>query len=303
MSIINNAGSGNSIPVLSTIDRYLKAQSGNTVSLDMLKQNLRPETLPKTATGADRYDRNLDFWLRIGLWKLEDNKVSLEDADKELTLEHRVLKKIIENTSSETQFFNGTGVEPFSLCITGLINQNQYSFAGGSYLIGGSRSNLPTALLQYANLNNENVPNQSNESGPFLKWAQFLGFVEPIVTESIEIAYCLDPTRAILPYLTNIFANKKTLDIQEFLQKLAHYLPMFGEGRFVKYLEPLLNEPDFKQANNLIFAALSHALFRLEAMNKISFEQKSDDINAMQLYVPEGITPRSISTVTLRDIT
>ena len=38
MSIINNAGSGNSIPVLSTIDRYLKAQSGITVSLDVLKQ-------------------------------------------------------------------------------------------------------------------------------------------------------------------------------------------------------------------------------------------------------------------------
>ncbi len=302
MSIINNANPGSSILIISTIDKYLREQSGNTVSLDTLKQHLRPATLPNTPTGAERYGDNLAFWLKLGLWQLNGEEISIKLSDRELSFEHRVLKKIIEMTVDQTQFYEGNGVEPFSLCITGLINQSQYSFAGGSYLIGGSRSNVPTALLQYANLNNENVPNQSNESGPFLKWAQFLGFVEPIATESTETAYCLDPTRAILPYLTNIFANKKTLDIQDFLQKLATDLPMFSEGRFAKYLESTLHEPRLNKANNQIGAALSHALLRLEAMNKISFEQKSDDIKAMQLYLPQGMTARLVSSISLRDL-
>lgn len=302
MSIINNANPGSSILIISTIDKYLREQPGNTVSLDTLKQHLRPATLPNTPTGAERYGDNLVFWLKLGLWQLDGEEISIKLSDRELSLEHRVLKKIIEMTVDQTQFYEGNGVEPFSLYITCLINQDQYSFANGNYLTGGTGSNVPTALLQYANLGN-NVPNQSNEAPHFLKWAEFLGFVEPQVGQSNENLYFIDPTRAIFPYLSNIFMDKKTLSIQEFLKKLAEYLPMFGEGCFVKYLEPVLRESQSKQPNNQISAVLSHALLRFEAMNKISFEQKSDDINVMQLYLPQGMTNRSISSISLRDMT
>lgn len=302
MSIINNANPGSSILIVSTIDKYLKSQSGSKVNLDILKQHLRPDTLPKSQTGADRYGDNLRFWLKQGLWDLDGNEISIKVDDQHKSLESRILKIIVETTGDENNFFKGRRVEPFSLCITGLINQDQYSFAGGGYLIGGTKSNVPSALLQYANFDSDDIPNQSNESGHFLKWAEFLGFVEPCSSQLSENAYFLDPTRAILPYLNIIFSEKKTLEIQEFIYKLAHYLPMFGEGIFVKYLEPFLKEPDFKQADNQICGALSHALLRLEAINKISFEQKSDDINVMQLYVPEGVTTRAVSNISLRDI-
>lgn len=297
MSIVNNAHPGCSILILSTIDQYLLKNRDKSITLEQLKQQLRPDSLAKTEGAAKRFQENLDFWLKYQVWGLDETQqqIFFKPEDEQQTLEFRVLQKIIQLTTDQQAFLEGNGVEPFVLFLSCLIQQDRFSFIGGERLTGGSSSNVYDAINQYAQL--QRVVNQSNEAGHFIKWAQFLGFIEP----DAQNQYILDPTRAILPYLKLIFSEKDSLPIQDFILKLAEHLPMFKHGRFTEYLRDALREPSVEQQYQ-ISAALSHALLRLEAMNKIKFEKKSDDIEAMQLQLPQGMPARMVSTVSFRSI-
>lgn len=297
MSIVNNANPGSSILILSTIDQYLLKHRDKPITIEKLKQQLRPETLAKTATAAKRFQENLDFWLKLDLWGLdtETQQIFSQPENEKHSLAFRVLKKIIASTDNPQAFFEGSGVEPFILTLTCLIQQDRYTFFGGDRLTGGSSSNVSSAVNQYAML--QRVVNQSNEAGHFIKWAEFLGFLEPDQPNQ----YILDPTRAILPYLEIIFAEQHTLPIQTFLRQLAEYLPMFNHGRFAAYLADVLREPVSEQQHQ-VSAALSHALLRLELMNKIKFDRKSDDSMAMQLVLPQGMPVKMVSTISFRNV-
>lgn len=288
MSIINNANPGSSILILSTIDQYLRNYQSKRITLDVLKQHLRPDTLAKNENALAKYKENLNFWLKYNIWQVEDEQIFIRDGDEKISLEYRVLKNIIENTTNKDNFFDGNNVEPFLLYITCLIDQDRYSFAGGDRLITGSASNISQAVHQYANL--RRVPNQSNESSYLIKWAQFLGFIEPDIQ-----GYMLDPTRVIHPYLKLIFKEDQALSIRQFLERLSEFLPMFGEGRFIQFLTDQIREP--KNRSHQISAALSHSLLRLEMMNKIYLDSKSDDVEAMELFLPKGLPIRMVSTV------
>ena len=295
MSIINNANPGSSIVIVSTIDRYLKEQQAKQISLESLQQLLRPEALPKSDNAKPKFKDNLRFWLERGLWQLDnDTYISLPSEHESLSLEARLINIIVSQTSTDT-FLEGNSVEPFVRYITCLLAQDQYSFAGGTRLTVGSEGNLLAALSQYAQF--KRYPN-GNEASLFLSWAQFLGFVEPDPQ-----GYLLDPTRAILPYLNRIFSSTSSMSVQTFLNTLAQYLPMFDQGRFVQDLAKCTVETVQPRSEFQLSAALSHALLRLELMKKIRLESKSDDQNALQLYMPVGITARSVSNISLRDMT
>lgn len=292
MSIINNAGSGSSILIVSTIDQYLIQHQDKNINLDLLKQHLRPDTLPKSEGAEERFKKNLEFWLKYGLWKIEGERIYLAKGDEQKPLEQRLLRIIIDYTKDEVSFFEGNDFEVFILYITCLIHQDRYSFVGGDRLNGGTyTTNIPQAIHQYADL--KRVPNQSNESGHLIKWAEFLGFLEPD-----NDAYFLDPTRAILPYLKEIFAKKSVLSIQTFMDHLAIYLPMFGTGRFNQYIAQVVHTPQVQE--HQMSAAVSHALLRLEMMNNINLVTQSDDVNALQLYLPQGMQLRTVSTIEWR---
>ena len=290
MSIVNNANPGSNILVISTIDNYLISEQ-KKISHETLKQHLRPDTLPKSDNAEKKFIENLSFWLERDLWSSEDDMIFLRPGDEKLALEYRLLQKIINAIPDKKSFLEGNGVEPFALYITCLLEQDRYTFAGGERLFSGGTGNIVEALSPYATL--KRLPN-SSEHKYLLDWATFIGFMEPDENSK----YMLDPTRAILPYLEQIFAQQSSLYIQEFLQELGNYLPMFWEGRFVQYLTDILGEP--RQDHYQISAALSHALCRLEAMNKISLHRKSDDINALQLYMPQRMT-RPVSTISYRN--
>lgn len=297
MSIVNNANPGSSILILSTIDQYLLKHRDKAITIEKLKQQLRPDNLAKSDNAAKRFQANLDFWLKLGLWGFdtESQQIFSQPGNKKDSLEYRVLQKIIEMTDNPKAFFEGGGVEPFILTLSCLIQQDRYTFVGGNRLTGGNSSNVSSAVNQYAML--QRVVNQSNEAGHFIKWAEFLGFIEPDQPNQ----YILDPTRAILPYLEIIFAEQQTLPIQKFLRQLAEYLPMFNHGRFTAYLADVLREPVSDQQHQ-ISAALSHALLRLELMNKIKFDKKSDDSMAMQLVLPQGMPIKMVSTISFRNV-
>ena len=146
MSIINNANPGSSILILSTIDQYLRNYQSKRITLDVLKQHLRPDTLAKNENAIAKYKENLNFWLKYNIWQVEDEQIFIRDGDEKISLEYRVLKNIIENTTNKDNFFDGNNVEPFLLYITCLIDQDRYSFAGGDRLITGSASNISQAV-------------------------------------------------------------------------------------------------------------------------------------------------------------
>lgn len=297
MSIVNNANPGSSILILSTIDQYLLKHCDKTITIEKIKQQLRPDNLAKSDNAAKRFQANLDFWLKLGLWGFdtESQQIFSKPGSEKHSLEYRVLQIIVEMTDNPKAFFEGGGVEPFILTLSCLIPQERYTFFGGDRLTGGSSSNVSSAVNQYAML--QRVVNQSNEAGHFIKWAEFLGFLEPDQPNQ----YILDPTRAILPYLEIIFAEQQTLPIQIFLRQLAEYLPMFNHGRFTAYLADVVREPVAEQQHQ-ISAVLSHALLRLELMNKIKFDRKSDDSMAMQLVLPQGMPVKMVSTISFRNV-
>lgn len=292
MSIINNANPGSSILILSIIDQYLRNYQSKQITLDVLKQHLRPDILSKSPNALGKYKENLNFWIKYGIWQVEgeeENKqIFIKDGDEQLSLEHRVLRSIIKSIVTKENFFDENNVEPFILYINCLLEQDRYSFAGGDRLVTGSESNIPQAIHQYAKL--RRVPNMSNESNYLMKWAQFLGFVE-----ADNEGYMLDPTRAIYPYLKLIFKENQTLSIRQFLEKLSEYLPMFGDGRFNQFLTDVIRDP--RNRGHQISAALSHALLRLEMMNKIYLDSKSDDVEVMELYLPKGMPSKMVSSV------
>lgn len=291
MSIINNANPGSSIIILSIIDKYLRDNQSKQITLDNLKQHLRPDTLSKSENALGKYKENLNFWIKYGIWRLENedekNETLIKNVDEKKSLEYRVLRNIIASIDTKEGFLEENNVEPFLLYLTCLIDQDRYSFAGGDRLITGGESNIPVVINQYANL--RRLPN-SNETTYLIKWAQFLGFIEPD-----SEGYMLDPTRAIQPYLKLIFKEDQVLSIRQFLEKLSEYLPMFGGGRFIQFLTDRMHEP--RSRKNQISAALTHALLRLEMMNKISFDSKSDDVEAMELFLPKGMPIRMVSTI------
>lgn len=291
MSIINNANPGSSILILSIIDQYLRNYQSKQITLDTLKQHLRPDTLSKSQNALGKYKENLNFWIKYGIWRLESeddkSETFIKSTDEKQTLEYRVLRNIIASVDTEEGFLEENNVEPFLLYLTCMIDQDRYTFGGGEQLTTGGESNIPAVINQYANL--RRLPN-SNETTYLIKWAQFLGFIEPDSED-----YILDPTRAIQPYLKLIFKEDQDLSIRQFVEKLSEYLPMFGEGRFIQFLTDRMREP--RNRKNQISAALSHALLRLEMMNKIYFDSKSDDVEAMELILPKSMPVRMVSTI------
>lgn len=296
MSIINNAHAGSQIRILCLIDRVLIRRKKLTpIDRPELIETCRPENLPNSEGAQKRFVENLDFWLEEGLWQKDgDNISSQETGGTEWNFPHRILSLIIKQHTSK-DILQGNRIEPFLRTITTLLCQDQFTFQGQH------RNN--TSLETPANIAaaiNSRLPdnlsiNASNEANTLRDWGLFLGLLEPFGKGCIT-----DPTRAISPFLSELFAKNKELSIRDFISTLAERLPMLDGGIYRQVIEPLLEVNGWQPPlNNRVSASLSHALLRLEADHQLTLDQPSDDSRSMVLLNTDG-QERSVGAVRYR---
>jgi len=289
MSMVNNAHPGSSLILLNLIDRAL-VRRGKPIARAELLETLRPELLPKSETGAKRFESNLDFWLEEGLW-LQDSEgmIFAPPQASENDLPSRVLQLLIDNaaTRSESAILDGTRTEPFLRAMTCLLAQRRYTFMGGESVSSFNAAEAVNSHLPGRELN------ESNEPSAFLAYGEVLGFLEPFGK-----GYIVDPTLAIEPYLERIFEGGRVLPFRVFVERLGEYLPLLDEGGYRRLLEPCMEnwKPD---APYEVSAALSHALVRLESLFRLRLEKSSDDSLSMRLLLPNGVQ-RSVGEIQYR---
>ena len=289
MSMVNNAHPGSSLILLNLIDRVL-VRRGKPVPRAELLETLRPDLLPRSETGAKRFESNLEFWLEEGLWLQGSEGVILSPLQAgEQSLASRVLELIIKNAVKEPgdAILDGTRTEPFFRAMTCLLAQRRYTFMGGESVNSANAAEAVNSHLPGRGLN------ESNELSNFLAYGDFLGFLEPFGK-----GYIVDPTRAIGPHLERIFDGEAVLAVRVFVERLGKCLPLLDGGRYRILLEPYMADwqPD---ASHEISAALSHALVRLESLFRLRLEKSSDDSLSMRLLLPSGVQ-RSVGEIHYR---
>jgi hypothetical protein len=302
MSMINNAHPGSSLVLLSLIDRVLLRQN-KPVSRTELLEVLRPELLPRLSpkkknyvdnaddsddadgTAMKRFEWNLDFWIKEGLWLQDDaDMISMPSDAIVRNLPNRVLELIIGNAKPQTDqaILDEKNTEPFFRAMTCLLVQQGYTFMGGEVVLPGKNGNAQKAVNRW--LPGERSLNLSNELPPFLQYGDFLGFLEPF-----GAGYIVDPTRAIEPYLKTVFASENKLSLRVFIERLAEQIPLLDGGRFRRLLEPLMQDLGWHPREvHQVSPSLSHALVRLESASRLRLDKASDDTSSMQLQLPEG---------------
>lgn len=301
MSMINNAHPGSSLVLVSLIDRVLLRKSKPAPRAELLEV-LRPELLPKLSpkkkkddevdevddadgTAMKRFEWNLDFWLKEGLWLQDDSgMISVSSGATERNLPERILELIIGNTRAQTDqaILDDKNTEPFFRAMTCLLVQQGYTFMGGELVLPGKNGSAQKAVNRW--LPGERSLNLSNELPTFLQYGDFLGFLEPF-----GAGYIVDPTRAIEPYLKAVFASESKLPLQIFIDRLAEKIPLVDGGRFRRLLEPMMEELGWSPREvHQVSPSLSHALVRLESAFRLRLDKASDDTSSMQLQLPEG---------------
>lgn len=284
MSMVNNANPGSSLSLLHLIDRVL-LRKDRCMSRSEVLEILRPDLLPKSDGAKKRFEENLGFWLKEGLWSEDDNgMISAPVGATEKNLPVRVLALIIANSrnSSDQTILDDKRVEPFFRAMTCLLAQHAYTFMGKSIVESGKYGNAQEAVNNW--LPGDRGLNLSNELTVFLQYGDFLGFLEPF-----NSGYIVDPTRAIEPYLEVVFGGEEKLSLMKFVGRLSKEVPLLDGGRFRNLLEPLMQELGwYPQEKNRVSPALSHALVRLENNFRLRLDKASDDGNSMRLELPDG---------------
>lgn len=296
MSIINNANPGSSLNILNLVDRVL-LRKGKPMSRTELLELLKPENLPKTDGAKWRFEKNLDFWIKEGLWIQDENEfVSLAKGGADSKLPHRVLELIIKNLNNapDQSILDDKKTEPFIRAMTCLLAQRTYTFAGGNKVESGKYGNGQEAINKW--LPGERGVNESNELSSFLQLGFFLGFLEPLGS-----GYIVDPTRAIQPYLKEIFHDDKNLPIKVFINRLAEFIPLLDGGLFRCLIETLMKDLGWvADGDGYVSASLSHTLMRLENSFVIELKKLSDTEDSMQLQLPSSEAIKYVSHVVYR---
>ena len=297
MSIINNAHPGSQIRLVCLIDRVLNRRKKKSPILRQeLIETCRPEYLPDSEGAKKRFAENLTFWLEEGLWKKSDEGIDrAEETASEQNLSIRVLELCIKQSVDENLVHKEGRIEPFLRTITVLLAQDQFSFQGQQR---GTQSLVrPRDIAEAVNsrLSSDLSINESNEANTLKDWSLFLGLLEPFGKGVV-----VDPTRAIAPFLPELFANKDSLQIRDFIAALAERFPMLDGGRYRQVVESLMEEKGWQRPfGNRVSASLSHAILRMEAGLQLILEQPSDDSRSMIVITPNG-KERSVGTVRYR---
>lgn len=284
MAIINNANPGSQINLLCLIYRVIHRNNGK-FSVDDITSLCRPKNLPNKEGHLKRFPENLTFWMKPEhqLWyEGADSKLILAeitDRDEPLPIDIAVatnkalFKTLVPNICDQ----GSHDTKIFFWSLSCIMACDRFVFPNDSKIEHAILDNLFAKFLP-----EHKAPNNS-EKTTFLEYADFLGFFEKQGN-----SYLVDPTRAILGELSNIF-YEKSLPVDDFINLLCEKLPVLDKGIYRKEVEDIMLDNGLnKMPNNYLSKSLSHALFRLRRMKKIRFMTVSDDANAVTLQLPDN---------------
>ncbi|WP_028116265.1 protein DpdG [Ferrimonas senticii] len=283
MSIINNANPGSDFKLIALVDRLL-LRNKKPRTIEQLVKDCCPDNLPLNANSEGKLQENIRFWADLGLWKQTEE--GLYPTDNPLghdSLPRRMLG-ILFRRYRDQSVMTGNDGEPLLrnavlMLVHAPLTLNDSKPVMNNMVEGFVKEHWPTETMN------------SNVKGTLLGYLEFLGVLEKIDAKS----YCVDPTRAILPWLPQVFKQQQRLSITEFLANLAELMPIVDGGAMRQEVE--LSLPKIKTLPpHQLSASLSNALWRLDRNRTINLIEKSDDPDA-KVIDSAAIARRSISAV------
>ncbi|MDN3716549.1 protein DpdG [Vibrio breoganii] len=315
MAIINNAHPGSHIPTLQLIDELLNniksKNSEATIPESKLLGSAMPEALYLKEDSEGEFNLNqnaqkkmresLSFWGKYGLWEVSvSEKEKTYSAVNPLCNSSNLPKRIIDIISEQyikdgeliiplNDYFKDDALsKDFSLFVLSMcffLYQEDLTFG----------KNTPFTVLEaYELMVSSVIPdaakityNKSNEGLGVINFGCLLGLLEAIGNETVVP----DPTRFIQWHLSNIFESTTEMSLQELLDELNSILPIFDTGAYQVELPQYLNtkRPELvsRSGNVRLSSSMSLALFRLESMNVLRLEARSDSSRRFELTLPK----------------
>lgn len=316
MAIINNAHPGSHIPTLQLVDELLNNIKSKKSETTILESKLLSSTMPdalylkQDSDGDLKLNENaqkkmresLSFWGKYGLWDVSTSEEGkLYSAISPLCNASNLPKRIIDIISKQyikdgeliislDDYFKDDDLsKDFSLFVLAMcffLYQEELTFV---------KNNPFTAVEAYELIVNSVIPqaaritfNKSNESAGVINYGHMLGLLEV----SGKNTYVADPTRFIQWHLDGIFESESEMSLQEFLDQLNRILPIFDTGAYQFELPEYLNvkRPELvsRVGGIRLSSAMSLALFRLDAMNILRLEARSDSSRRFELTLPKA---------------
>lgn len=316
MAIINNAHPGSHIPTLQLIDELLNNMKSKKSDEKILESRLLRSSMPDglylkeesdgsfkpNSNAQKKMGQSLSFWGNYGLWevsKSEQEKTysAISPLCNSSNLPKRIIdvisKQYIQNgqlvTSLDDYFKDDDLSKDFSLFVLAMcffLYQEEITFGksnpfttSGAYELMVSSVIPDAAKITY---------NKSNESAGVINYGHMLGFIEVVGKDT----YIPDPTRFIHWHLDSIFESKDEISLQELLDELNNILPIFDTGTYQDELPHYLNtkRPELvsRSGNVRLSSSMSLALFRLESMNVLRLEARSDSSRRFEFTLPKA---------------
>ncbi|PTQ03851.1 protein DpdG [Vibrio sp. ZF 223] len=315
MAIINNMSPGSHIPTLQLIDELLNNMKSKSSDSIILESKLLSSSMPGALYFKEESDgtlklnpnaqkkmgQSLSFWGNYGLWEVsKSEQEKTYSAINPLCNSANLPKRIIDIISKQyiqdgelivllNDYFKDNALsKDFSLFVLAMcffLYQEERTFV---------KSNPFTANDAYELMLSSVIPdaakityNKTNESAGVINFGHMLGFLEVVSKDT----YVADPTRFIQWHLDRIFESKYEMSLQELLDELNNILPIFDTGAYQDELPQYLNtkRPELvsRSGNVRLSSSMSLALFRLESMNVLRLEARSDSSRRFELTLPK----------------
>lgn len=316
MAIINNAHPGSHIPTLQLIDELLNNIKSKKSETTILESKLLSSTMPdalylkQDSDGDLKLNENakkkmresLSFWGKYGLWEVSSSEEEKAySAISPLCNSSNLPKRIIDIISKQyikdgeliislDDYFKDDDLsKDFSLFVLAMcffLYQEELTFTKStSFTVSEAYELMVSSVIpQAARI----TYNKSNESAGVINYGYMLGLLEV----SGKNTYVTDPTRFIQWHLDSIFDSESEMSLQEFLDQLNRILPIFDTGAYQFELPEYLNVKRPELVSGVggirLSSAMSLALFRLEAMNILRLEARSDSSRRFELTLPKS---------------
>ena len=296
MSILNRPGDGNR-SVLTVIYRLL-LQEG-PLDYDKIVNLCAPEGV----VGPEAIRYTLNTWCDLGVFSKEGDRVSIDSNIKKsergesfLPVHARARVLMLENNERFWEVEKSKASD-FCRAVSWLLAQDVYTFDCNSW-----SEAEPFIKRQVGDVTNLIVQNDTRWSG-FKDWVTYLGFAW---TSRLPRSGSLiiDPTYAIRDALSLVFRKAKTLPSNQFLEELFHLIPVLDGGVYRTRVEEELLSGKGEHAwggapSGQVSSSLSRGLLRLENMDILKCEDKSDAPGKLILTGSNGSGVRTLSHFTL----
>jgi len=285
MSLLNTTNDG--LPnVLAAICGVLIMEKGTIGEAELLDK-VAPEHIVQDERKMVR--QTLNRWVELGLFKREDDTVSLTNyfpplagmkrADVDGVIRRAVRKCALaaENNANLWATESAKAADlTRTLCL--LLAQDVYR-TGINQLDALETSQIVNADLRL-------IRNSTRVNG-LKKWAHFLGFVR--TPDGVEI----DATLAVRESISEWMTPGQRVSANTFLDHLASALPVLDGGVYRIAVEEKLNrESMFVPAAGQVSTSLSRALLALHASGELRFDTTSDLVgDGMTLSGRGGVRP------------